>query len=104
MTGIVDYGAMAVDTPAGDLGRLLGDFSDTAPNLFDEGLSAYRRAGGPLDVPDEFVRRLATTGALCSLLGWLVRLFVLREPVTAPDLVAQRINLLLARVERLARI
>ncbi|MDY3554976.1 phosphotransferase [Gemmata sp. JC717] len=101
VTGIIDYGAMAIDTPAGDLARLLGDFAEADPALFEEGLSAYRRASGPLDVPDEFVRLLATTGTLCSLLGWLFRLFVRAEPVANPVTLAHRLTHLISRVSHL---
>ncbi|WP_157506907.1 phosphotransferase enzyme family protein [Gemmata obscuriglobus] len=101
VTGIIDYGAMAVDTPAGDLARLLGDFAEADPALFEDGLNAYRRAGGPLDVPDEFVRLLATTGTLCSLLGWLFRLFVRAEPIADPVTLARRLTQLIDRVSHL---
>ena len=35
---------------------------------------SYRDAGGTLDAPEEFVRLLARTGVVCSVIGWLVRL------------------------------
>lgn len=97
VTGIVDYGAMALDNPAVDLARFLGDCAAADPELFDVGVSAYRRAGGPLDSPDAFVALLARTGAVCSVLGWLVRAWVLREPVPPPA--AARLAEQLARTE-----
>ena len=100
VSGIIDYGAMAVDHPAVDLARLLDDYSAMDRTLFAVGLDAYRDAGAPLDVPDEFVRLLARTGAVCSLLGWLVRFFVRREPVLRPAATAVRLGELLSRVER----
>ncbi|HEY1188264.1 MAG TPA: aminoglycoside phosphotransferase family protein [Gemmata sp.] len=104
VTGIVDYGAMGFDNPAADLARLLGDWAGTDPELFGEGLRAYRRAGGPLDVPDEFVRLLAWTGTVCSVLGWLVRIVVRREPVTRPAEVAIRLGEVLVRAERVTHL
>ncbi len=103
VTGIVDYGAMAVDHPAVDLARLLDDYASSDDNLFGEGLDAYRKEGAPLslEVPDKFVRLLANTGAVCSILGWLVRFFVRREPVLRPAATAVRLWELLARVEHI---
>lgn len=101
VVGIVDYGAMAVDTPAGDLARLLSDYAGSDPAFFDDGLRAYRAAGGPLGAPDELVRVLAGTGALCSLLGWLVRLHAGGESSPDSAAVAARIEHLLAAAGRL---
>jgi homoserine kinase type II len=100
--GVIDFGALAVDHPAVDLARLLGDFSDIGDGRFAAGLNAYARAGGQLDVSDEFVRLLAGSGAVCSVLGWLVRLVIRRE--SAPDViaVASRLARLVARVEQFA--
>ncbi|MFM8274612.1 MAG: aminoglycoside phosphotransferase family protein [Gemmata sp.] len=101
LTGVIDYGAMAVDHVAVDLARLLDDLAAADRSLFQAGLAAYRDAGGPLDAPDEFVSLLAATGAMCSALGWLVRVFAHREPVARPAAVAERLGKLVARVERI---
>lgn len=98
VTGVVDYGAMGVDTPAVDLARLLGDYAAADPGLLGDGLGAYR-AAGPLDAPDALVATLARTGAVCSVLGWLVRLFVRREPGAPAGRVAARLRELVARAE-----
>lgn len=99
VTGVIDFGAMAVDHVAVDLARLLDDYAGADENLFCAGLNAYREAGGPLDAPDEFVRLLARTGRVCSVVGWLVRLIVRREPVLRPRATAERLAHLVRRVE-----
>ncbi len=101
VTGIIDYGAMAVDHPAVDLARLLDDYAAYDGTLFDIGLAAYREAGSLLDVPNEFVRLLANTGVVCSIMGWLVRFFVRREPVLRPVAIATRLGELVTRVEQI---
>lgn len=101
VTGIVDFGATALDNPACDLARLLSDFDTAALDLFDEGLRAYRESGGPLDAPDELVRLLAAAGVVGSALGWLVRVFVRHEPLTRPAAVAERLAGLLKKIERI---
>ena len=96
------FGAMAVDSPAVDLARLLGDYAETG-TLFRAGLASYRRARPPFDAPDEFVELLARAGVICSLLGWLVRLVVRREPVSDPASTASRLARLLASLEQKSR-
>ncbi len=97
VSGIIDYGALDVDHPAADLARLLDDFA--AP--LEAGTDAYRRARGPVEVPDELVEVLARTGAVCSALGWVVRLVVRREVPADPPAAAARLAALLARAARL---
>ena len=101
--GIIDYGAAAIDHPAVDLARLLDDFAGPDDALFDVGLSAYRGVQSAFETPDDLVRLLARTGATCSVLGWLVRLVVRREPPADPFAVAARLGSLVARVDRIAR-
>jgi homoserine kinase type II len=102
VSGIIDFGAMAFDHPAVDLARFFDDFAETDDTLFAAGMNAYRAAHGAFEASDEFVRVLARTGAVCSVLGWLVRLAVRREPLADPLAVAARLDLLLARVARIA--
>jgi homoserine kinase type II len=104
VSGIIDYGATAVDHPAVDLARLLGDLAGDNEALFEIGLNTYRSARGPFDAPDAFVYLLAHTGAVCSVLGWLVRLVVRRENPADPAAVAERIGRLLTRTEHFAHI
>ncbi|MBA4064247.1 MAG: hypothetical protein C0501_11135 [Isosphaera sp.] len=98
VTGVVDFGAMAVDHPAVDLARLLGDLAADDDARFAAGLRAYRAAGGRLDAPDEFVRALDRAGAVCSVVGWLVRLAAGRVPADA-GAAAARLGRLTRRVE-----
>lgn len=102
VSGLIDYGAAGIDHAAGDLARLLGDYAESDAALFDVGLSAYRAARPALDAPDEFVRLLTDSGAVCSVLGWLVRLVVRREPIADAGAAFARLSQLLSRTERIA--
>ncbi|MCI0703214.1 MAG: phosphotransferase [Planctomycetia bacterium] len=99
IVGIIDFGALAVDSPAVDLSRLLGDFAPDE-KLFAAGLNQYRASGGALDVPDEFVSLLARSGITCSVIGWLIRLVVRRELISDPASVVARLSGLVAQVEQ----
>jgi homoserine kinase type II len=95
--GVIDFGAAAVDHAAVDLARLLGDYAPSDSALFATGVSAYRSARTAFDAPDEFVRVLADTGAVCSVLHWLVRFVVHHEPVADACAARARIARVLAR-------
>lgn len=99
VTGIVDYGALGIDTPAVDLARLLGDMAGDDDERFAAGLQAYRTAGGNPGMPDTLIRLLDHTGTICSLIGWLVRLLVQRRTDVDHAAVAIRLGDLVARVE-----
>ncbi len=101
VTGLVDFGAAAVDHPAVDLARFLGDAAEEGASA--AALGAYRAAGGA-DVADDFVRLLAHTGNVCAALGWVVRVVVRREPAGPADAVAARLAGVLDRLDRIARI
>ncbi|WP_439630502.1 phosphotransferase [Gemmata sp.] len=99
VTGLIDFGALAIDHPAVDLARYLGDLD--GGDRTGAVLGAYR-SEAPLDVPDEFVRLLARTGAVCSLVGWLVRLVAERRTSAEEAAVTRRIARLIERVEQFA--
>jgi homoserine kinase type II len=101
VAGIIDFGAMAVDCPAVDLARLLGDCA-SSNDLFREGVAAYRHIRPAFDVPDEFIRLLAHSGAVGSVLGWLVRILARREPGCDVGLIRSRLARLLVGVEQIS--
>jgi Ser/Thr protein kinase RdoA (MazF antagonist) len=51
VTGLVDYGAMGIDSVAGDLARLIGEWLDVDPAARAEALDAYERVR-PLDAAE----------------------------------------------------
>jgi homoserine kinase type II len=103
VSGVIDFGAVAVDHAAVDLARLLGDYAPADEARFAAAMRAYRSARPSFDAPDEFVRVFAGTGASCSLLGWLVRLVLNREPVVDVAALSSRLAYWLARIEELPR-
>jgi hypothetical protein len=98
VTGIVDFGAMDVDSPAIDLARLLGDFAGENDELWTSGFRAYQDAGGNLDVPPEFIRQLDRAGAVCSILGWFRR-FSQGFQAFQRDAITRRLEQLVTRIE-----
>jgi Ser/Thr protein kinase RdoA (MazF antagonist) len=99
VSGIIDYGAMAVDTPVFDLARLLGDLVDDNEELFAQGLNAYRECRTTFVFSDRLVRLLDRVGVVCSLIGWLVRLSN-ELPSLPTENIAKRLLHLIVRAEQ----
>lgn len=97
VSGVIDYGAMKIDSPAVDVARFLGDLFTPDSPLFSAGLQAYRQANPAAAFPESLVRVLADTGAVCGLANWHLRLMTWLP--TGADRVSQRIRKLLARLK-----
>ena len=96
--GIVDYGAMDVDSPAIDLARMLGELAGGSNELFAWGLHDYRLCNPAIDCEDDFIRLLDRAGVLCSLLGWFSR--ISSKQILVPiENARQRLHQLIARAE-----
>lgn len=76
VTGLLDFGAVAIDSVAGDVARLLGSIVNDQPKSWQAGIEAYdaQRALSPAE-------RLAIVGydqggLICSATNWVRWLFV----------------------------
>lgn len=98
VAGVIDYGAMGIDSPALDLARLLGDLAGGDAELIAAGLNRYRVRRPNFDVSDEFVAQLERVGLICSLVGWRVR-FSRRDAPEFNEEMRFRLTSLIARAE-----
>jgi homoserine kinase type II len=74
VSGIIDYGAMKLDSPAVDLARWLGDLVPSSSEEFRHGIAAYRAILDPAESPpDKLVMVLARSGSLAALANWQLR-------------------------------
>jgi homoserine kinase type II len=71
VTGIIDFGAMAVDTVAVDIARLLGSLADGNEQHWREGLRAYRELRPVSLTQQELLVTLDRTGVFAGGLVWL---------------------------------
>jgi homoserine kinase type II len=85
VTGLIDFGAVAIDTPATDIARLLGSLADVTPlpfregpgegsnepNVWHEGLTAYS-AIRPLSEKESLaVTALDAAGPILAGCNWI---------------------------------
>jgi Ser/Thr protein kinase RdoA (MazF antagonist) len=71
VTGIIDFGAMSVDTVAVDIARLLGSLADGDALQWREGLRAYRELRPVSLAQQELLVTLDRTGVFAGGLVWL---------------------------------
>jgi Ser/Thr protein kinase RdoA (MazF antagonist) len=100
LTGLVDYAAVGPDSVAADLARMLGSLVADDDEGWRVALVAYRNVS-PLSIEEEHLaRRLDRTGVIVALANWLRRLGEEGRRFEDAGAAVQRVEELLARVER----
>jgi homoserine kinase type II len=101
--GLVDFGAMRVETPVGDIARLLGSLAVDDRSAWQLGLEAYQMLQ-PL-TPDQHRLLPAFDAANITLTGlnWIEWLFVDQRQFGDYDRVIGRMTWIAGRAEALAR-
>jgi Ser/Thr protein kinase RdoA (MazF antagonist) len=103
VSGIIDLGAMRIESPASDVARLLGSYVGNDAAAWEIGLAAYTTIW-PLD---EQERRLATAIAQANILlapgNWLQWLIVERRTFDDMRAVVERLRTSVSRLEQLAQ-
>ncbi len=102
VSGLVDFGAMRPDSVATDLARLLGSLAGDDPALWRVGLAAYR-AVRPLSAAEQLlVTAFDRSGVLLAGIHWLRWHFEEGRRFEARDVVIERVDAVLRRLEHLA--
>src|SRR5690606_34531068 len=102
VSGLVDFGAMRVETVAGDIARLLGSIARDHPRKWQTGLSAYE-AIRPLAASERTLVALFDRSAvLLSCLNWIEWIYAEGRTFAALDSSAARLARTLERLELLA--
>ncbi len=101
VSGLIDFGAMSVDTVAVDVARLLGSLVDGDESAWDQGLRAYSELR-PLSMDlRDLVRTLDHTGVFAGGLVWLRWHYLENRSFENPEGVLARVNHFLHRLETL---
>lgn len=101
VTGLVDYGALRIDTPLTDIARLVGSLVEDDPPQRSAALAAYS-AIRPLSAGDrQLIDLLDHSSVLLGLANWARWLYVERRQFTDLAGVEARILKLTSRLSRL---
>ena len=102
VTGLVDFGAVAVDSVAGDVARLLGSLVLEHPHSWQAGLDAYDRHRPLSSAERQAIVCFDQGGLLCSAANWCRWLFVESRSFPQTDAVQNQLRWIRDRLNILA--
>jgi homoserine kinase type II len=103
VTGLVDFGAIDVDLPAGDVARLLGSLVGDDPEGWQRGLDAYT-AVRPLSAEDrQAIVALDASGTVLAGCNWIRWIYVDGREFADRPQVERRFRRLLGRLQLLVQ-
>ena len=103
VTGLVDFGAMQIDTPATDVARLLGSLVGDDANGWREGLAAYSAARPLTEQESLAVFALDAAGTILAGSNWIRWIYVDGRQFENPPQIVGRLERLLERVRFVSR-
>ena len=102
VTGLIDYGAAAIDVVSGDLARLLGSASSLALDQWPEAVGAYA-AIRPLTTDEaRAIRVYHKGGLLVAAANWLRWIAVENREFEKPGLIEKRLNHLCTNLRKVS--
>jgi Ser/Thr protein kinase RdoA (MazF antagonist) len=101
VTGIVDFGAMRIESVAGDVARLLGSLAKDNRELWRIGMNSYEAVRSLSDVERKLIRVFDETTVLLSGMNWLEWIYVDGRQFDGVERILFRLNETLARLEHL---
>lgn len=100
VTGIVDFGAMALDNVARDVARLLGSLVEDNARLFALGLNAYQQVNALTPKEQDLVELFDQCNVLLGGMNWLRWILLDERQFDDLDAVIERLGRLARRLDR----
>jgi homoserine kinase type II len=101
VSGIIDFGALRIESPVGDVARLLGSLARNDAEQWRSGLAAYEQVRPLATDERRAVGVFDRSGVLLSGLSWLRWICLEQRRFDDRPRVLQRIDEILLRLERL---
>lgn len=101
VTGIIDFGAVDIDTPATDIARLLGSFADAGTvqaQTWREGLAAYSTVRPLSSDETQAAHALDASGTILAGCNWIRWIYINRRQFENHAQVLNRFRRILERV------
>jgi len=99
VTGLIDFGAMRIDTPLTDVARLVGSLAGDDREARQFAFDAYA-AVRPLSAADRrMIGLLDESGLVLGALNWLIWLYVERRDMGPMEPIVRRLDEMLQRLE-----
>lgn len=103
VTGLIDFGAMRIDTPVADVARLLGSLAGDDTRMWEGGIAAYEQVRSLSPDERSAVVALDVAGTLLGGCNWVRWVFLERRRFERTEVVRGRLQALLARLTRFSR-
>lgn len=104
VTGVIDFGAARLESPAGDIARLAGSLVHDDADRWREALDAYEAAGRLIDDAErQLISAFDISGLLLAGINWLTWLYVEGRQFDDATTVARRLDAIVARLEGLSK-
>lgn len=98
VTGLIDFGALRIDTPLADVARLMGSLAGSHHDQQQAALNHYSELR-PLTTEDRrIIHLLDDAGVILSAANWLTWLYIDRRDMGAPQPIARRLDEILQRL------
>src|SRR5205085_11670626 len=99
VTGLIDFGALRIDTPLTDVARLVGSLVGDDAEARRIALDAYAELRPLSEADRRLVDVLDQSGVVLGALNWLKWLYVERRDMGPVTPIVRRLDELLARLE-----
>ena len=103
VTGIIDFGAMNIDTPATDVARLLGSLVHDDEDGWQTGLAAYSKVRPLTALETNAVQAIDRSSTVLAGINWLRWLYVNGRQFDDREQVVERFRGILKRTQYIAR-
>jgi homoserine kinase type II len=101
VTGLIDFGAMRIDTVASDIARLLGSMAAGDQDAWTAGLAAYRERRPLSDIEIELIAAFDLSTVVLGPMLWVDWIYLQRREFADRAKVLARIDRQLLRMRRL---
>lgn len=99
VTGVIDFGAARLESPAGDIARLAGSLVHDDADLWREALAAYEAGGRVIDDAErQLISAFDISGLLLAGINWLTWLYLEGRQFEDATAVARRLDEIVARM------
>ncbi|NIP84469.1 MAG: phosphotransferase [Planctomycetales bacterium] len=102
VTGLIDFGAMQIDTVSTDIARLLGSLAADNPGDWQAGLDAYQQLRPLAPEEQQLIGVFDSSIVLLAGLNWLRWIYLENRQFPDKQAVFSRITTILARLERVS--
>jgi Ser/Thr protein kinase RdoA (MazF antagonist) len=98
VTGIIDFGALRIDTPLADIARLAGSLAGDDREARQFAFASYSEIRPLSDTDRRLIELLDETGLVLGAVNWLTWLYVERRDMGPPAPIARRLDEIIKRL------